>query len=58
MIKLSEDELYKQAVSDVKELVNYVLSECDDFADKYNYDKEWVRERFREEFNKLKRKIN
>ena len=53
---LSGDKLYKQAVSDVKDLVEYVLNECDEFSDRYNYEKEWVRDRFREEFNKTCRK--
>jgi len=53
---MDNDVLYKQAVSDVKELVEYVISECDEFADRYNYDKEWVRERFREEFNRRKKR--
>lgn len=54
---MEDNTIYKQAVSDVKDLVNYVLRECDSFADRYNYDKEWVADRFREEFNK-KRKLN
>lgn len=52
---MAENDLYEQAVSDVKNLVEYVLNECDEFADKYDYDKEWVRDRFREEFNKRKK---
>ena len=52
---MEDDALYKQAAFDVKDLVDYVLSECDNFANRYNYDKEWVRERFREEFNKKKK---
>jgi len=55
---MTEDDLYKQAVSDVKDLVEYVINECDDFADKYNYDKEWFRDRFREEFNGRKKKMD
>lgn len=55
---MEDDTIYKQAISDVKSLVYYVLGECDSFADRYNYDKEWVRDRFREEFNKKKSKLN
>lgn len=55
---MAGNDLYKQAVSDVKNLVEYVINECDDFADKYNYDKEWFRDRFREEFNKRKKDMN
>lgn len=51
---MEADAIYKQAVSDVKDLVDDVLSECDSFADRYDYEKEWVRDRFREEFNKKK----
>lgn len=46
------DSLYKQAMSDIKELVDYVLSKCNSFAEKHDYDKEWVKDRFKEEFNK------
>lgn len=51
------DPLYKQAVSDIKLLVEDVLEQCVDFADQYNYEKEWVFERFRTEFNRVKRKF-
>lgn len=51
---MEDDAIYKQAVSDVKDLVDYILSECDSFADRYSYDKKWVRDRFGEEFNKKK----
>lgn len=55
---MEDEAVYKQAVCDVKDLVDYVLGECNIFADKYHYDKEWVRDRFREEFNKKKSKLN
>lgn len=55
---MEDDAIYKQAVSHIKDLVDYVLKECDRFADGYNYDKEWVRDRFREEFNKKKSDLN
>lgn len=53
-----DDILYKQAVSNVRKLVDYVLDECDVFADEYNYDREWFMDRFREEFNKKRNKLN
>ncbi len=55
---MSDDALYKQAVENVKNLVDYVLNEYDVFAEKYDYDREWVRDRFRTEFNKRKKEIS
>lgn len=55
---MTDDNLYKQAMKDVKELVNTVMEQCKEFADEYDYEKFWVADRFREEFNKAVRKIN
>lgn len=52
---LNEDDLYKQAVKDVRELAKEVLKECAYFANKYDYEKAWVYDRFREELGKLMR---
>ncbi|WP_307993040.1 hypothetical protein [uncultured Clostridium sp.] len=52
------DELYKQAVEDIKNLVQDVREQCEEFADRYCYDKPWVLLRFREEFNKAIREDN
>ena len=49
---MGEDDLYKQAVEDIKRLVSDVKDQCEQFADEYNYEKEWVFSRFREELNK------
>lgn len=49
---MREDELYKQAVKDVKRLVNDVKEQCEQFAEKYDYEKNWVFGRFKEELNK------
>lgn len=53
---MSEDMLYKQAVKEMKSLAEYVMQDIQEFADEHNYEKAWVIERFREEFNKIVRK--
>lgn len=54
---MEEDILYKQAVTEVRELVEQVLEQCNDFANDYCYEREWVLDRFQEEFTKAKRKV-
>ncbi|HBJ2623578.1 TPA: hypothetical protein LA827_003381 [Clostridium botulinum] len=49
---MGEDDLYKQAVKDIKRLVDDVKEQCEQFADEYCYEKDWVFSRFREELNK------
>lgn len=50
------DMLYNQAVKEMKSLAEYVIKDIQDFADDHDYEKAWVVERFREEFNKIARK--
>ncbi|EJW14067.1 hypothetical protein M5X00_26400 [Paenibacillus alvei] len=50
-----EDDLYKQAMKRIAELVDEVLQTCDDVADENHYEREWVLEQFRSQFNKSKR---
>lgn len=50
------DALYKMAVRQMKRLADNVLLEVEMFADNNNYEKEWVLERFKEEFSKNVRK--
>lgn len=49
---MNDEELYKQAMQDIKNLVEEVKERCKEFADEYYYNKEWVFDRFREELNK------
>lgn len=49
---MGEDELYKKAMKSVKRLVNDVKEQCEQFAEKYDYEKDWVFGRFKEELNK------
>jgi hypothetical protein len=49
---MDEDKLYKQAMKDIKVLVSEVKEQCEQFAEEYNYEKEWVFDRFREILNK------
>lgn len=55
---MGDDELYKQAVADIKSLVEDVREQCEEFAYKYCYDKPWVLLRFKAEFNKAIREDN
>lgn len=54
-IKMAEKELYDTALREVKELAADVIEQCSDFANKNDYDKEWVLERFQEQFSLAKR---
>jgi hypothetical protein len=49
---MGEDDLHKQAMEDIKRLVDNVKEQCEQFADNYDYDKDWVFNRFREQLNK------
>ena len=49
---MDNDKLYKKAVEDMKELVNDITFQLDYFANKYNYEKQWVFNMFRELFNR------
>ncbi|MEG0371234.1 MAG: hypothetical protein RR645_02965 [Clostridium sp.] len=49
---MDKDELYEQAMKDIRVLVNDVKEQCEQFAEEYNYEKEWVFDRFREALNK------
>ena len=46
------DYLYNQAVFLIKEIVKETIEDCKSFADRNNYEFEWVIDRFRTEFNK------
>jgi len=50
-----EERIYKEATKRIDEMVQEVFTMCDTVADLYDYEKEWVFERFRERFNKAKR---
>lgn len=47
-------DFYNEAIENVDKLCQSALEDCIDFADLYNYDKEWVLDRFQEQFSKLK----
>jgi hypothetical protein len=53
---MSDDLLYKKAVKQMRQLAEDVLADVEMFADDNNYDKEWVLERFQEEFSKAKKR--
>lgn len=53
---MSEDEkVFKEAMQRIEELVDEVIQTCIDVADENHYEREWVLERFRAQFNKTKR---
>lgn len=51
-----EENLYREAMKRVDELVEEVFERCDELADANHFEKEWVLERFREKFSQAKRK--
>lgn len=50
------DAIYNQAVKEMKSLAEHVMQDIQEFADEHDYEKSWVVERFREEFNRISRK--
>mgnify|MGYP006983169920 CR=1 FL=1 len=48
-------DFYNKAIADVSKLCQSTLEDCIDFANQYNYDKEWVLAIFQEHFSKIKR---
>lgn len=52
---LREKELYDTALKEVTELAVDVIEQCFDFANRNDYDKEWVLERFQEQFSRVKK---
>lgn len=52
---LGEKELYDTALKEVTELAVDVIEQCFDFANRNDYDKEWVLERFQEQFSRAKK---
>ena len=53
---MEEELLYKLAMKEMNNLAEDVLNECIEFADSHDYEKEWVIERFQEQFQKVKAK--
>ena len=54
---MEEDTIYKDAMKRIDDLVEEVFLICDEVADENHYERIWVLDRFREQFNKAKRKI-
>lgn len=53
---MEEELFYKLAMKEMNNLAEDVLNECIEFADSHDYDKEWVVDRFQEQFQKVKAK--
>lgn len=53
---MCEDKIYKQAIEDIKLLVADVKGQCEQFAEEYDYEKDWVFSAFKKELNKSIRK--
>ena len=51
-----DKELYREAINNIDQFCLYILDDLSDFAVKNDYDKEWVIERFQEQFQKVKMK--
>lgn len=52
---VSEAEIYDKALKEVTELAVDVIEQCIAFADANCYEKEWVIDRFQEQFSIAKR---
>ena len=52
---MGEKELYDTALKEVTELAVDVIEQCFDFANRNDYDKEWVLDRFQEQFSRAKK---
>ncbi|MGN8845242.1 hypothetical protein ACTNDN_20785 [Niallia sp. HCP3S3_B10] len=50
-----ESILYKEAMEQIDVLVEDVIQTCLEVADKSDFDRVWVMEKFRSRFNKAKR---
>ncbi len=51
-----DKEIYDKAINDIKNLCLDILQDCIDFADNNAYDREWVIDRFQEQFSKEKQR--
>ena len=49
------EDIYQDALTKVAELCSGVIEECIDFANKNDYDEEWVLDRFQEQLSVAKR---
>lgn len=52
---MNEKEFYDEALKEVTELAVDVIDQCIEFADRNCYEKEWVIDRFQEQFSIAKR---
>lgn len=52
-----EEKLLRKAESDIESLVDYVIKELKDFSDLYDYEYDWVVERFTSVFHKKRREM-
>ena len=54
-VAMDEKEFYNKALKEVTELAVDAIELCADFADRNDYDKEWVIDKFQEQFSIAKR---
>ena len=52
---MDEEVFYDTALKEVTELAVDVIEQCSAFADRNDYDKEWVIDRFQEQFSRAKK---
>ena len=52
---MEEQDLYDTALKEVTELAVDVIEQCVNFATRNDYEKEWVIDRFQEQFSIAKR---
>lgn len=54
---MEEDELYKTAMLQMRELSCDVIDQCIEFANHNDYNTEWVLDRFQEQFFSVKQEF-
>ena len=52
---MDEEVFYDTALKEVTELAVDVIEQCFNFANRNDYDKEWVLDRFHEQFSRAKK---
>lgn len=50
-----DNTIYKQAIKRIDALIEEVLQTCEKVADENHYEREWVLDQFRAQFNKARR---
>lgn len=55
--KMEEKELYNEALKKVNDLIKRAIRECENVAYQYDFEKDWIIDRFSENFNKVRKSM-